>query len=459
MRGLIPIDDVKLAEAVRHVQAEFRWLKRRWTELAAGTTLTSDPEIQKALLWLHVESMSQLDGPSGLDKLYEEIATTGRRFSQRGFPFAAIVNSFHFYEQACFESLKRAAGDNPDKFGETLNVIDAVIHNVFGVIATSYFEEISRRLEEKSKELERTNADLTRMADEMRWKNLQLQELLSTDSLTGVYNHRYFYERLEEEFYRAKRYQHHLSCLLLDIDGFKNYNDLYGHRVGDYVLEETAILLRGDVRTSDVVARYGGDEFGIILPSTEKAHARLLAERLRHTLANHNFQHEQIPDQTRISFSTGVVNYPEDVTEFRQLVPMADRALLQAKRLGKNKVCGLRKAVFSFAPKPELGQVRSVCLVGDFNGWNPGANSMEQQDGRWSAELLLPEGPVKYKFVLNGAQWITDPDAAHSSRDGLGSWNSIIYVGDVTPSAHPTENVTTPTPAAPQPDAEKESGS
>ena len=101
--------------------------------------------------------------------------------------------------------------------------------------------------------------------------------------------------------------------------------------------------------------------------------------------------------------------------------------------IGKNKVCAVQKVTLVFTPRPEHGQVRSVCVVGDFNGWNPGADQMAFQDGRWVAEILLPEGPVKYKFVINGAQWITDPDAAHSERDGLGSWNSIIYVGDSAP--------------------------
>ncbi|MCL5256212.1 MAG: diguanylate cyclase [Chloroflexi bacterium] len=169
-----------------------------------------------------------------------------------------------------------------------------------------------------------------------------LQELAATDALTSLYNHGYFWQRLDQELQRAKRYHHPLSMMMLDIDHFKTYNDAYGHLYGDLALKEIAIILRGDRRRSDVVARYGGEEFGLILPETRIESAHLVAEKIRQTIEAHPFKRRG-GAQTSLTVSIGCAGFDEDqVTDAKQLVEKTDRALYTAKGRGRNQVCSYR---------------------------------------------------------------------------------------------------------------------
>ena len=160
-----------------------------------------------------------------------------------------------------------------------------------------------------------------------------------TDSLTGLYNRRYMQEVLLEERRRAHRYGHPLSVIMLDVDSFKSYNDTYGHIQGDALLRLMSGLLRGNVRDVDIVGRYGGEEFIIVLPETPSAEAYLAAERLRQAVAHAVFP--GFPDDPDLAvfktISLGVATFPDTTDDPQALVTLADNALYRAKRAGRNR--------------------------------------------------------------------------------------------------------------------------
>jgi len=164
----------------------------------------------------------------------------------------------------------------------------------------------------------------------------RLERLAITDYLTGIYNIRYFYNRLEEEFSRSQRYKQPLSCLMLDIDHFKIINDHYGHRIGDIVLREFAQLVKKHTRKSDLFARYGGEEFILLLPQTSMKGALIEAERLRKIVKDHQFK--PINTEHGVTVSVGVSCAPHDkMKHYDDLINLADNALFQAKEKGRDQ--------------------------------------------------------------------------------------------------------------------------
>ncbi|OGP18193.1 MAG: hypothetical protein A2V21_308350 [Deltaproteobacteria bacterium GWC2_55_46] len=164
----------------------------------------------------------------------------------------------------------------------------------------------------------------------------ELKMLSMTDPLTGLFNRRYFRERLYEEVERVKRHNECFTSFVIDIDNFKSFNDRYGHLAGDEVLKGVSRAIRDAVRSMDVVARYGGEEFAVILPHTNKADASIIAERIRKGVQdfrppNPDFEHWP-------TISLGVAEFPGDASHIDDLINKADKAMYLAKRMGKNKV-------------------------------------------------------------------------------------------------------------------------
>ena len=158
-----------------------------------------------------------------------------------------------------------------------------------------------------------------------------------TDGLTGLYNHREFYQSLRRELERARRYRHTVSLLMIDVDDFKRFNDQHGHPAGDFALRNIANLLRKCARTSDIIARYGGEEFAVILPESTPGGALMVAERIKLEVACHNFIQNAI-DPVYLTVSIGIYSSENgDVTE-DQIVSLADEASYTAKTAGKNQV-------------------------------------------------------------------------------------------------------------------------
>lgn len=173
-----------------------------------------------------------------------------------------------------------------------------------------------------------------------------VRELSIVDGLTQVFVRRHFIERFEDELRRTLRHEYHLSVLMLDIDHFKTYNDNYGHLVGDMTLRKVAAIIRSAVRRVDIVSRYGGEEFAIVLPETDKKGAAEVAERIRSSVAKTQFK--VYDEETKVTVSIGLSTFPEDLPEdlrrnFRsdtllELLKKADFALYQAKEEGRNRV-------------------------------------------------------------------------------------------------------------------------
>ena len=159
-------------------------------------------------------------------------------------------------------------------------------------------------------------------------EKLRLERLSVTDSLTGLFNQRHFQETLKNEIERASRYGHKLSLVLIDVDSFKSTNDTQGHIQGDHVLKAVAQVLKKNVRNVDIVCRYGGDEFAILLPETTLSRARDVAERIRL---------DCVQQTSNITLSLGVADLNSQRAEPRLLIEAADKALYQAKRNGKNQ--------------------------------------------------------------------------------------------------------------------------
>ncbi|HET8578293.1 MAG TPA: GGDEF domain-containing protein [Methylomirabilota bacterium] len=180
--------------------------------------------------------------------------------------------------------------------------------------------QYSQRLDTAYKELESTNA--------------RLKEFSFKDEVTGLYNRRFFSIRLEEEVSRYRRFNHPVSVVLLDLDGFKAVNDELGHAAGDETLRGMADILLKQSRGINVICRYGGDEFAVLLVETSKNGARLYADRIRYILSTSTFSHGR-----RVTASFGIASLPEDVIpSTEELIRAADEALYAAKRAGKNRV-------------------------------------------------------------------------------------------------------------------------
>jgi diguanylate cyclase (GGDEF)-like protein len=186
-------------------------------------------------------------------------------------------------------------------------------------------------------ERRKTEAELVKTTEELTRLNQILHESSVRDGLTGLYNHRHFFEVLNRDFNLARRNGSDYTCLLLDLDHFKQINDSYGHPFGDEVLKGVAEVMRERIRETDLVARYGGEEFAILLPDTDLAGATLLAEDIRTKIAEQVFHHGA--DLVRVTVSIGVGSLREHGPETtHDLLTLTDKALYQAKTLGRISV-------------------------------------------------------------------------------------------------------------------------
>src|SRR3989338_2137214 len=198
-------------------------------------------------------------------------------------------------------------------------------------------------------ELQRFAVDFNTMTKKLQDRTIklekatkELEKLSITDGLTGLFNHRHFHSMAEIEFEGARRYDTNLSILIIDVDNFKYYNDKHGHPSGDKVLKTLGSLTHKNTRSSDVACRYGGEEFAVLLPQTDKNHAVIAAEKIRHIIQSHEFPYEKTQPLGDVTVSIGVASYPTDakgIKKVNELIEKADKALYKAKNEGRNKVC------------------------------------------------------------------------------------------------------------------------
>ncbi|MEJ2678340.1 MAG: GGDEF domain-containing protein [Gemmatimonadota bacterium] len=173
---------------------------------------------------------------------------------------------------------------------------------------------------------------------EARELRLRLAALALTDALTELPNRRHFEQRLEVELDRVRRYGGRCTVALLDVDWFKHYNDTLGHPAGDTVLKELAVVMRRELRMHDLVSRYGGEEFAVIMVNTDREEAIQAIERLRSVVERYPFRDRDVQPGGSLTVSAGLASFPEDANRREQLLREVDKALYAAKHAGRNQI-------------------------------------------------------------------------------------------------------------------------
>ena len=235
-----------------------------------------------------------------------------------------IIMTSHASVENSVAALKKGAFDYIIKPFEDLDVIVDTTNRAIANLTAI------RKQQDMFNTLKRQNVELGGL-------NKKFREMAIRDGLTGLFNHRHTQERLSEEFARARRFQRELSILFMDVDNFKFYNDTHGHQAGDVILEKIGKLMTKVSRESDVVSRWGGEEFIIIAAETNKKQACALAEKIRLLIAGHDFPHAAEQPLGKISLSIGVSTISEVTKYAEDLVRLADNAVYYAKDHGRNR--------------------------------------------------------------------------------------------------------------------------
>lgn len=231
----------------------------------------------------------------------------------------------------------------------TMSWSSTIIRDSYGKVTNSMFvgADVTDR-KSAEKDLERLNNELLR-------SNKRLNQLALKDIQTGLYNHHYLSEIIEPEFYRAKRYAHPLSIIMIDIDYFRSVNDVYGHEFGDLVLRQFAIHLKRMVRRYDIVVRFGGEEFIVLSSGADRAKAFGLAQRLLDSVNLYNFGDKE--HVVKLKLSMAVASYPEDIiSKGMDLINLADKILDRVKEAGGNKVFSAAELKKRKPPTPERAE-------------------------------------------------------------------------------------------------------
>jgi two-component system, cell cycle response regulator len=259
-----------------------------------------------------------MPGMSGIDLL--------KKIKQTSEDTQVIIMTSHAELKTAIEALRSNAYDYLLKPFDNLDVITMVTQRAMEKVNLI---RVNRLLLE---ELKMKNEEATRM-------NEVLRELAMQDGLTGLFNHRHFYELLASEVERSKRYKHVFSLLLMSVDHFVKYNDTYGHQAGDTVLHAIADIFKKNTRKSNVVARYGFEKFSVILPECSRDEVLVFAERIRTLIAEYPFAGRERQPEAGITVSIGVATFPHDGVERKSLIDHAAQALTNAKNSGRNRVC------------------------------------------------------------------------------------------------------------------------
>ena len=235
-----------------------------------------------------------------------------------------VVMTSHASIDNSIDALKRGAFDYILKPFEDLDTIsdaaNRAIANLSGI----------RRQQYLLNTLARQNQELDSL-------NKEFREMAIRDGLTGLFNHRYAKDRLDEEFDRSIRFGRELSVLFMDLDHFKFFNDTHGHQAGDQILQLLAALMMKSIRESDTLARWGGEEFIVIAPETSEQQGCILAEKIRKTVAAHPFPHGDKQPLGMVSLSVGISSRSYATENAEKLLRYADDAVYAAKDSGRNR--------------------------------------------------------------------------------------------------------------------------
>jgi len=230
-----------------------------------------------------------------------------------------------------FENLIHAEDSEPAR---VIECSDKVIKKFRTLIKTT--EKMIKMGDRYQKSLLETSEKIKQQNEEIEKKNRALYLRSITDKMTGIYNREHVLELLKQEFMQSKRYGNNFSCAMMDIDHFKNFNDTYGHLIGDFVLKETTHVISQSIRESDMFGRYGGEEFLLVLPNTKIADAFPFVDKIRTKIADHAFVIGDLELSVRISIgiTDNLAKKPKNIDA---LLKNADDALYQAKKNGRNQ--------------------------------------------------------------------------------------------------------------------------
>ena len=201
----------------------------------------------------------------------------------------------------------------------------------------SILDEIQKNIEDIILNFDIPEGNKLEVIKKINFMYSQTRYMSVTDPLTGLYNRRHFEDCVEREFLRSKRYKSNLSFAIIDIDFFKKINDTYGHSCGDFVLKEVAYKILQTFRKTDMVVRYGGEEFTVIITETPMEKAVIPLERLRKAIYDTEFLYRNQP--VKLSISIGVSEVNDSTETIHELFEKADKALYKAKENGRNQIC------------------------------------------------------------------------------------------------------------------------
>ncbi len=267
------------------------------------------------------------------DKWANEIMDSHSNFGEGITGWAALHREPVRTNQAHLDPRTKVVPGTPSDEAEALITMPLIARDVVKGVLNIYRLGEEATFSDEEFELATRFADAAALALDNAQIRARLEYQAQTDSLTGLFNHRYFHDRLRAELTRASRTRDSVAVLMLDIDDFKRVNDMYGHGTGDQVLRDLADLLRGGLRGSDVVCRLGGEEFGVIMSSCDAGDAFNLARRLTDALAEVEFG-----AAGKITISVGISQGPQHAMNPRELVACAEAAMMTSKAHGKNQI-------------------------------------------------------------------------------------------------------------------------
>jgi diguanylate cyclase (GGDEF)-like protein len=249
-------------------------------------------------------------------------------------------------------------------------------------------------------------------------------KLATSDVLTGVYNRVYLFNVVRQKIKQKQKF----SFALLDLDGFKKYNDKEGHQAGDVILQEFAATLKLKFNDEEkyLVGRYGGDEFMVVLFFCDKRKAQQILDEFRQEVQN---QFATVG----ITVSIGVCEYNNseetDAKDLEELVEKTDELLYRVKEFGGNHVFRFRTIFFNYTLEDNY-KPKEVAVVGDFNNWDRKKGIMQYlpEENRWCKKMLIKPGTYRYKFLIDSNIWVVDKNAKYFAYDGFGGQCSVLVV-------------------------------